>query len=442
MGEGPTDESDSAAEDEAGMDVAMEDVHWDSSSTANTTSEEQPSDNENIAPSGDNRVLTEEMMGEAIAAAFELDLGYDEEKRHMFDDGLSGDDSLTHESDTSDIEEDEEQEPSSLSLKRIVREGSVQYTEESSFEYDTSDDDDESMDVGVGFPVLDVLQKSDIKLQLQGRIRDEKTLKVFELEESRLQIQEEIRVAQAEAKDCESLIRKAYRAMLIRLDNTVLSRELFAGYKMFCEFLQPEYGSREGFSITCAEPHTGSYVLYDPAFHLFKEHVELDYMVCNWRCEASVVNPPNGAAEYVVEFWPLQTPENLEADKQTWGRLFVCFWFVFLVLHVVTDNNSSQNSITCSRMLLTKALPLPRRFCVGFQTAGQASPEDGCSTTSSRSFLRKSLLSRIGGLCVVLTRSSTLTEMNSSMSSRLWVDVEVISLTWISLEDCICNIPR
>ena len=142
------------------------------------------------------------------------------------------------------------------------------------------------------------------------------------LEEQSRRIDEQLKEARAAIEETESVIRKTDRSLLIKLDKIGLSRELYAKFKQFCESLQPKRGMRGGFSITCDEDHGGSYVLYDPGFRLFKAHVEFDYKVCNWRCQATKI-PAGGGFTYVVEFWPLVIPEALEDDAETWGRLHV-----------------------------------------------------------------------------------------------------------------------
>lgn len=72
------------------------------------------------------------------------------------------------------------------------------------------------------------------------------------------------------------------------LTNSGISPALYAEFDAFCTSLDPEYGQRGGFSITCNSEHNGNYIGYDPEFALFKESIEGSFSDCNYRCEAVV----------------------------------------------------------------------------------------------------------------------------------------------------------
>ncbi|CAJ2510310.1 Uu.00g050130.m01.CDS01 [Anthostomella pinea] len=50
-----------------------------------------------------------------------------------------------------------------------------------------------------------------------------------------------------------------------------ISKALWEEYEAFCEAIEPKFGSRGGWSMTCDGDHDGSYVDYDPHFDLFKD---------------------------------------------------------------------------------------------------------------------------------------------------------------------------
>lgn len=65
--------------------------------------------------------------------------------------------------------------------------------------------------------------------------------------------------------------------------------ELRREYAAFMESLEPRFGSRGGWSVTCFGDHGGSYVGYDPDLELFRQSAEMPLGSCNFRCEASVI---------------------------------------------------------------------------------------------------------------------------------------------------------
>ncbi|KAI0136848.1 hypothetical protein BJ170DRAFT_33074 [Xylariales sp. AK1849] len=140
-----------------------------------------------------------------------------------------------------------------------------------------------------------------------------------ELEQIRLCVEAEI----AAVGDIYRSLGKAIYRTTMELGNTRetagISKDLWAEYEAFCESLEPIFGSRGGWSITCEADHEGSYIKYDPGFGLIKEYAEMDFSNFNFRCEASTVNN----VEYVVEFWPIKSPETTAGVESTWGERYV-----------------------------------------------------------------------------------------------------------------------
>jgi len=101
-----------------------------------------------------------------------------------------------------------------------------------------------------------------------------------------------------------------------------ISDDLCYAYEAFCNALDPQFGQRGGFSITCYGDHSGSYTAYDPYFSIFKASVEMSYTDCNFRCEPSTLDHSDGTTEYVVEFWPMK-PLGPVGSESTWFDLFV-----------------------------------------------------------------------------------------------------------------------
>jgi hypothetical protein len=150
------------------------------------------------------------------------------------------------------------------------------------------------------------------------------------LDQSRRHIEQELAVAQI---DCMSKEREV-QSVIIDISATRrasgISDELWDEYESFCESLDLKFGSVDGWSISCAENHQGSYVRYDPDLILFKDHAEDTYLhdnsygSCNFRCEASTTHSSDrmNPMDYVVEFWPVPYPEA-GAEIVTWSEQYV-----------------------------------------------------------------------------------------------------------------------
>jgi hypothetical protein len=145
---------------------------------------------------------------------------------------------------------------------------------------------------------------------------------LLSLEETKRRIDLEILQLRARIEEFEELKTSKEGQLISSLENSGIPQSLYEEYEAFCESLNPQFGQRGGFSVTCHSPHNGSYVEYDPEFLIFKECIEMSYNHRNFRCEASITGPEN-AREYVVEFWPIQPPEPLTGEESTWGEQYV-----------------------------------------------------------------------------------------------------------------------
>ncbi|KAJ4412123.1 hypothetical protein N0V82_008834 [Gnomoniopsis sp. IMI 355080] len=125
---------------------------------------------------------------------------------------------------------------------------------------------------------------------------------------------------------------KAFKALR---EYNGIPAELWREYEAFCESLEPRFGCRGGWSVTCFADHKNSYVNYDPQLSLFMESAEfpLGLHNCNFRCEAYTVDVPSPKArldpdcppagqEYVVEFWPVASPVPRTGIETTWGEQY------------------------------------------------------------------------------------------------------------------------
>lgn len=161
----------------------------------------------------------------------------------------------------------------------------------------------------------------------RGLYKLEKALDYDDHRASELQRMKRYVEAALESVDLrQALLRKALHISKTNLSKACIRNgipdELWQEYEAFCESLEPQFGSRGGWSITCFEDHKGSYVEYDRDLALFVQSAEMPLEACNFRCEASVVKV-HGKPEYVVEFWPLASPEPQAQGGNTWGEHYV-----------------------------------------------------------------------------------------------------------------------
>jgi len=328
-----------------------------------------PDDFDVVTPTNDEGFVIRETgvgnmveMGEAIAYAFPVEMEYDVsyDDRHIFDDGLSGD-----ETDDSDLSSNYEELTEPDVILRVVEvpneedgggdietDNSMDDNYESSAEISTDEDgqvDEASITfnygsnmlvngaeqgarIGVGSvpasrpKTLEELQKADLNFQQCMERRDSKDWKLFELQEALRRIEREISKLENKLQEEDKLEDLPSKRNKLEADirNSRVTPELFEAYKSFCESLYPEHGLREGFSITCNGNHHGSYAAYDPEFQIFKDCVEMNHHEYNFRCEAKEGSNRSGGTDFIVEFWPIESPELLSGDETTWGELYVC----------------------------------------------------------------------------------------------------------------------
>lgn len=146
--------------------------------------------------------------------------------------------------------------------------------------------------------------------------------KVDELEEWMEKIQAKLEGAKERREKAENIIQKASDAFSRACGEAGISNDLWEEYEAFCESLEPKFGNRGGWSVTCFENHNGSYVQWDPDLDLFMESSDMPLGSCNFRCEATTVEH-EGIPEYVVEFWPLAKPEPRSETAKTWKQQYV-----------------------------------------------------------------------------------------------------------------------
>lgn len=166
----------------------------------------------------------------------------------------------------------------------------------------------------------------DIEVQLQNENAELKDLRTEKRRIKKLLKEAEQRYQATHEKLDTSM--RAFQALQYQAS---ISEDLWEEYEAFCESLEPRFGSRGGWSITCFTDHQGSYLQYDPHLMIFLRTAEIPLHNCNFRCEASTVGPsaaqmalPNCPdKEYVVEFWPIASLEPRTGSETTWGEQYV-----------------------------------------------------------------------------------------------------------------------
>lgn len=146
--------------------------------------------------------------------------------------------------------------------------------------------------------------------------------RVAELEEKMKYIEAELLEVRARRDKADEIVRNARTTFSIARGIAHIDDGLWKEYEAFCESLEPKFGNRGGWSVTCFENHNGSYANWDPNLDLFMESAEMPLRSCNFRCEASAVECM-GRTEYVVEFWPLAIPEPRTEIARTWRHQYV-----------------------------------------------------------------------------------------------------------------------
>jgi hypothetical protein len=332
--------------------------------------------NDNIIDHG-KRVGRLQDIGEAIFLAYPHPSKYeDDEEGNMFDDGLEDDQSDAGSEASTSYEELTDPEVMPVVLR--VPQSDVEDSDEDESndldddEYDQSDEDsegDESGTVaeepavepvlggdgqGLGLPLIIThgpteipqspkktfaeLQEQRYKLLYQEywgphkisleRGCDNIRWKLLELEEMKKRIDKDIASYEECLGNAEKKKTAAEDKVEALFEYSGISMELYTAYEAFCESLDPQYGQREGFSITCNADHDGSYVMYDPEFDVFKTCIEMPYTNCNFRSEAwtPTVCESEGLplSSKIVEFWPIKSPIPNTGTEATWGEQYVC----------------------------------------------------------------------------------------------------------------------
>lgn len=309
-------------------------------------------------------------MGELIASAYPVEGDYDvDDKRHMFDDGLSGDeeeDALseheTIESDTSsnyeeltegvrnassseeDGDEDEDEvevDNSGISSEEgEVKAADSSITSGSEYDDDTSTNTADPTSTPTKPPpspakvtpskilLFKDLRKAEGLLKIQAEGCDILHWKVKELHEMIREIERQLPGAEEILEIAQQVHEYSKEDFKKEVLGSGLSVELYQAFNDFCESLHPKYGLREGFSVELEGKHKGTYIEYDPSFKVFKDCVEMDYKTCNFRCEATkeVAWSKQDAAEKefdIVTFFPVRSPEPGAGPNTTWGMQYV-----------------------------------------------------------------------------------------------------------------------
>lgn len=211
-----------------------------------------------------------------------------------------------------------------------------------------------------------------------GLVKAEANLKtekrtVLELREQKHRIKVLLKESRERVRDNRQAVYLAKEAFKGVQNTLGISDELWNEYKAFCESLEPKFGSRSGWSVTCFENHGGCYVKWDPELSLFKESADMSLTNCNFRCEAVLYAPklsrsrdeihetedggelPRDVSqsgslwwdhlgvsnEYVVYFWPIPAPKPRTGTEKTWGEQYVSSrsqWRIKTWTQTNTDN--------------------------------------------------------------------------------------------------------
>jgi hypothetical protein len=326
------------------MEDAMSESSTSSSEDEDVVSESNvPDAEESVEVVHGGRPTNTYTMGEAISLAFPSDMIHeDDEERDMFDDGLS--DTSSSESDMSSNYEELAESGTIPSVRYLTisesggqddvsayddsgendEYGNSVVSSDSEYNDDDSEtetNDDTSLSVthssagiiqeAAEMPLPEARTFSELRRfvtkDLVGTENKEHARLRWEqlaLEEQKRRIEEEMLEVEKKLAASEIAMNAKENEMRATLEASGISFELFQEYESFCESLEPKFGQREGFSITCDADHSGSYILYDPQFELFKEFVEMPLNACNFRCEASIYTSVN-EYENIVEFWPI-----------------------------------------------------------------------------------------------------------------------------------------
>ncbi|KAK7698168.1 hypothetical protein SLS64_012843 [Diaporthe eres] len=157
------------------------------------------------------------------------------------------------------------------------------------------------------------------------KVLEHEEVRAAELEEKKRYIEAELEEVRARRDRADEIVQKACASFSKSRRLSGIHNNLWKEYEAFCESLEPKFGNRGGWSVTCFENHNGSYVQWDPELELLLQSAEMPLGSCNFRCEATTVKAM-GRTEYVVEFWPLANPEPRTAGRtgiaRTWHQQY------------------------------------------------------------------------------------------------------------------------
>lgn len=154
------------------------------------------------------------------------------------------------------------------------------------------------------------------------KVLKENERKTADLEEDIRCLRAQLDVASEIRDGADVMVRQASMDFSKELAAVGISQKLWAEYEAFCRSLEPKFGSNDGWSVTCFGNHNGSYIHWDPDLDLFKDSAEISLRNRNFRCEASAIGS-DGNTEYVVEFWPLFSPQPRTEAARTWEHQYV-----------------------------------------------------------------------------------------------------------------------
>lgn len=389
----PTPVADENDKDEV-MSSANESRDWEYSDNELGRGDPYTSTDEEELDARDWPIRRPEDIGRLISEAFPIDQGLeigDDEDQDIFDDGLDGDDSDLG-SDVSTVYEELTEPtvfvqvleaPASPSEQEPATEEDFLASDDSEFIYDDSEEEqtDEDMDTPDGSEetqpdasntlhqeisaptdAATIQKKSFSELQqeqykllyktsentwstklaggFERKFRPQITReqecdairwRLLELEEAKKAIEKQMLLSERQLEEEERAKNQAVEKLASTLEISGISEVLWEAYNAFCSSLDPEFGQRDGFSITCNADHEGCYTSYDPEFQIFKESVERPYSNCNFRCEAfseQARAPGMGywdrsGTAHIVEFWPLKCPDLVTGTESTWGEQYV-----------------------------------------------------------------------------------------------------------------------
>ncbi|KAJ8125641.1 hypothetical protein O1611_g7997 [Lasiodiplodia mahajangana] len=138
--------------------------------------------------------------------------------------------------------------------------------------------------------------------------------RIIELVEVKETVERELQEAAKQYKFLQKEVSARRQDFLHKAEGLGISKELWDAYEAFCESMEPQFGSEEGFSIVCNEGHGGSYVEYDPELFFYKRFSDWDWSQHNVRCEAS--------GSKVIEFWPVPYLAPDLEDVSTWSDIY------------------------------------------------------------------------------------------------------------------------